>query len=120
MVSMEDMGATFSGLRNLRLSLGVTALTEHEYYYEDNTIPTNIRFILSNRDSISLVNIFLILIFGSLITTIILKILTTTKYSENRLMDRAWKYCLGSYTFYGLLLLAYIEFSFLILNLRFF
>ena len=36
LVSIENIGPTFNGLKYLSLSLGITSLTQDEYYYEES------------------------------------------------------------------------------------
>ena len=114
------MGPTFEALLNLQYSLGITPRSSDTYFYEDSNIPVNIRPLLTHRNSLSLVNIFLIVIFGPIISGIVIKILSATKYSDNRLVDRAWRYAFASFFFYGLIFLAYVELASLSLNLRYF
>lgn len=42
-----------------------------------------------------------------LMVAIVLKILSNTKYSNDYTYKKAYKYALGTFTFYGLLFLAY-------------
>ena len=84
-------------------------------------MPTHIKPVLSSNDSISLINIFLLVIFVPIIVGIIFKILSVTKYEEEgRYIERAWKFSFGSFLYYGLLFLAYGEPASLTLNFRYF
>ena len=84
-------------------------------------MPTHIKPVLSSNDSISLINIFLLVIFVPIIVGIIFKILSVTKYEEEgRYIERAWKFSFGSFLYYGLLFLAYGELASLALNFRYF
>lgn len=47
-----------------------------------------------------------------------MKILSKTKYEGNPLIERMWKLTLGSFTYYGILFLAYGEFAILALDFR--
>ena len=116
------MGPSFVGLTNLSYSLGITPLFLDQYSYENSGIPSHINPILSNNDSISLFNIFLLVILTPLIVALIFKVVAGNKGSDkdHQVMDKVWKYSLASYTYYGLLLLAYGELASLLLNLRHF
>ena len=107
LVTQEDMGPAFEGLRSLRLSMGLTPLSEDEYYYEDSSIPSHIAPVLSSRDSVWLFNIFLLVLFVPLVTALVLRVLSATVCEGHWAVERAWKYSLGSFLFYGLLFLAY-------------
>ena len=120
LVIQEDMGPAFEGLRSLRLSMGLTPLSEGEYYYEDNSIPSHIVPVLSSRDSIGIINIFLLVLIVPLVTGLVLKILSATACEGHWAVQRAWKYSLGSFLFYGLLFLAYGQIASLALGLRHF
>ena len=99
--------------------MGITPLFEGQYYYEDANIPSHIKPILSSRNSISLINIGLLVIFIPTLTGVILKILSKSCYKKSRMVDRAWRYSFGTFLFYGLLFLAYAELSSLTLNFRY-
>ena len=84
-------------------------------------MPIHIQPVLSSNDSISLINIFLLVIFVPIIVGIIFKILSVTKdEEEGRYIERAWKFSFGSFLYYGLLFLAYGELASLALNFRYF
>ena len=83
-------------------------------------MPTHIKPVLSSNDSVSLINIFLLLIFVPIIVGVVFKILSVTKYEGVRSVDRTWKFSFGSFLYYGLLFLAYGELASLALNFRYF
>jgi hypothetical protein len=41
------------------------------------------------------------------LTAFVIKILSQTKYKESKVLYDAWKYALGTFTFYGFFFLAY-------------
>ena len=120
LVTQENMGPAFEGLRSLRYSMGLTPLSEGQYYYEDSSIPSHINPVLSSRDSVGLINIFLLVLIVPLVVGLVLKVLSVTACEGNWAVQRAWKYSLGSFLFYGLLFLAYGQLASLSLGLRHF
>jgi hypothetical protein len=120
LMTIKDMGPTYVGLKYLSYSLGITVLNQSKYYYEDSTVPTHIQTLLHNNDSISLINIFLLIAFIPTLISVVLKILSVTVCKDSRRIQKAWKYALGTFTYYGLLFLAYGEFASFALNLRYF
>lgn len=66
------------------------------------------------------VNAFWIFILGPLIFALILNILSKTKCKEKKVFQDGWRYALGTFTYYGIFLVAYGQFASLGLNLRFF
>ena len=60
-----------------------------------------------SNNPIHSINIFLAVVFVPLLVALVLKILSVTKYSNSTVIEKAWKYALVSYTFYGILFLAY-------------
>jgi hypothetical protein len=80
LMSVEDMGPTFSGLARLNISLGVTAFTLSSYYYEDSSVPTHLSSVLHTQDPFTLINICLAFLMVPLIVALVFKILSATKY----------------------------------------
>jgi len=94
-------------LLKLSLPLGVTILSNSSYIYEESTVPRNILPLLPSDTPFTLINIFLLLIILPLLVSLICKILSISIYKDSFLLEKIWKYSLGSYTYYGILLLAY-------------
>ena len=65
------------------------------------------------------INIFLFSLITPVIVGIVLKILSSTKYKDNILFHRGWMYAFGTFTFYGVMFLAYGELLIFITNLRY-
>jgi len=55
-----------------------------------------------------------------LLTSLILKFLSKTVFKENYAIERSWKYALGTFSYYGMLFLAYGEFACFALSVRYF
>lgn len=49
---------------------------------------------------------------------LVVKLLADYKYKDKPLLRFAWKNCLGTFTFYGILMLAYGQFSYLAVNAK--
>lgn len=78
----------------------------------------NARSQLNGINPLSTFNVFLVALFGPLISALVLKVLSITAYKGNRYVERAWKYSLGTFTFYGLMFLSYGQFIALALSIR--
>ena len=74
MMTLKDVGPTFEGLLGLSFSLGITVISQNQYYYEDSELPTHIHPLLKVANSFSLVNIFLVVLFGPLLVGVVVKI----------------------------------------------
>ena len=116
LVTVESLGPTYVSLSKLTFALGITNLANSK----DSSTPAHLKSVLPVSDSISLVNICLVLFVVPLIVSLILKIASKTCQKDSHKIHRAWKYALGSYTYYGLLFLAYSQFAALTLSLRYF
>lgn len=107
-------------LKYLNLSLGVTAISQL-FYEEYSTFPIHANPIFTGRNSISSINLFLVVVLAPVLVGIILKLASLSKkYEKRRIVHYGAKYALGSFTLYGLFFLAYGEFASLALNLRYF
>ena len=80
LISMSEMGPTYSGLLNLTPSLGITAIFQSSYDYEDSRIPTHLQPLLRIDNFIGLINIFLVVTILPPLVAIVLKILSVTKF----------------------------------------
>lgn len=118
--TVDNTHPSYSGLKYLGWSLGATPFTRTEYFYEDTNIQYSTRSELANFNCISTFNIFLLVILIPLGLAPILKKLAGTSCLESGRYTNAWKYTLGSFTFYGLLFMAYGMFVSLGLNIRHF
>ena len=121
LLTVENTGPTYEGLSNLSYSLGVTALFGREnYYYEDSELPIHVRTLIQTSSSFQLINVFLMILMLPILTGMVLKILAKTVYKESVRVDKSWKYAIASFTYYGILFLAYGELACLALNIRYF
>ena len=107
LLTLEDMGPTFAQLVNLIYSLGITPIFSNQYYYEDSNSAIHLRPLLHINDSISLINVFLIIIGGPIVMGTIFKVISARFYKDTSFSNKAWKYSFGTFLFYGLLFLAY-------------
>ena len=80
LISVSEMGPTYSGLLNLIPSLGITAFFQDSYDYEDSTIPINLRPLLRIDNFIGLINIFLAVIIVPPLVAAVIKILSLTYF----------------------------------------
>jgi len=119
-MTLKETGPTYEGLLNLSYSLGLTTLFKTDNYYEDSELPTNIHPLLYASNPINLINILLIVLFGPLLIGLILKIVSSTIRKDSTHLQKAYKYSIGTYTYYGILFLAYGELACLAVNLRYF
>lgn len=86
----------------------MTLLSQNSYHYEDSTdIPPHIQTILQEYGSISLINIFLVVLILPLLIALILKVVSCTIAKQNLKIEKSYKYALGTFTYYGILFLAY-------------
>ena len=99
------------------LALGITDIDGST---GSQNVPSHIGNLLPTSNTISLINIFLLFFFAPLVTSLVLKICSLTCHSDSPRVHRAWKYALASYTYYGLLFLAYGQFATLTLSVRYF
>lgn len=107
LMTLEDLGPTFYSLRYLDVSLGITSILSDGYRYESSSLPAHLKPIVPNRDCISSFNIFLGVAICPLFVGGILAILALTACKENKNIGQAWRYSFGTFTYYGLLFLAY-------------
>ena len=119
-VTLEDVNPTFDSLRYLDLSLGITNIFPDDYNYESSSIPAHIKPLISSWDCISSFNIFLGVVLCPLLVGVILLILSKTAYKDNNKVGKAWRYAFGTFTYYGLLFLAYGVLASLFVNFRYF
>lgn len=112
----DNTGPTYNGLQYLGWSLGATPFLRSTYFYESASLPYPVRSMVSSSDSISTYNIFLLVLVVPLLAALIFKVISGADSSGKK--SKLWKYTLGSYTFYGLMFLAYGELSILVLNVR--
>lgn len=75
---------------------------------------------MASNDSISTFNFFLGTVFIPLILAAVFKIISQTTWKDPVKMKKACKYALCSFTFYGLMLLSYGEFTVLTIDIRYF
>jgi hypothetical protein len=83
-------------------------------------LPSHVQGHFLSRDCLNAFNISLAVVALPLLTAAVLRLLGAVACKESRLVDRAWRLTLGSYTYYGLLFLAYGVLAFLVVDLRFF
>jgi hypothetical protein len=114
------MSPLFVGLRGLGLSLGITDLTNSKDSDQSSTVPTHLRILISTSNTLSLISIALCVVLAPILVSLVFKVLSKTVCRDNRKVERAWKYSLGTFTFYGLLYLAYGEFACLAFSLKYF
>lgn len=87
--------------------MGITHLSQNSYHYEDSTdIPPHIQTILQDHGSLN-INIFLILLILPLLAALALKVASRTIAKQNLKIEKSYKYALGTFTYYGMLFLAY-------------
>ena len=79
LVTIDNMGSTYPGLKYLSLTLGITSFHNY-YYYEDTKVPLHIRTIVTSNNTIYFINIFLLVILIPIIVGIVIKILSATVY----------------------------------------
>ncbi len=109
------MSPTFAALKPLTLSMGLTQIPQ-DYVYEKSSLSPNFKFLLISRDSLSCLNGFLTLFIAPVLTAIVIKVLAY-KFKEKQVLQYTWKNCLGTHAFYGLLFLAYSQFSYLFVDI---
>jgi hypothetical protein len=116
--ALRDMGPSYVGLSNLGFSLGISVLSWRKYSYEDSPMPTHIGTLLPAYDVLASINIAIAVIVAPLLVALVAKILSLTCFRQKPTIERTWKNSFGTFTYYGLLFLAYGEFSCLVLNLK--
>ncbi len=114
------MIATFDSLFPLSLSLGITKLFFPSYRYESSDLPYWIKAQVNTQNLIHSINYFLLVIVLPILTGVVAKIISAKCLPENKVVEKIWKNCLGTYTYYGLLFLAYGQFSQLAVNSRYY
>ena len=105
--TVDNTAPTYDGLKYLGWALGATTIFRKQYFYEDTQLPYTVRSQFDGTDSISTFNVFLGAVFVPLLMALVLKVLSVTVYKGRRRVEKAWKYSLGTFTFYGLMFLAY-------------
>lgn len=99
--------------------MGATILgREAQEFYEETSMPMTARSQFSDSNSLRTFNIFLAAIFGPLIAALALKVMSATAFKANQVLKKAYKYALGTFTFYGIMFLSYGQFAALALCLR--
>ena len=98
----------------------MTILSRQDYFFEYSTLPIQANNVFFSRNSFSSINLFWAVVIVPVLTALIIKMLTHTKYKEKKMLIDGWKNALGTFTFYGLFFLAYGEFALLALSVRFF
>jgi hypothetical protein len=120
LATLKDMGPTYVGLKNLSYTLGIAVLSRDKYYHEDTSVPANLRTIIPSSSPATRINFALIVIVVPVLAGLVFKILSVTCCKQSRRSRRAWKYSLGTFTYYGLLFLAYGELACLTVSLKYF
>lgn len=115
--SLKNMGPTMAALDPLSLSLGLIPLVK-SYKYELSSLEPHFKFLFLTDGLLDGQNICLVLVFLPMIGALVVKLLADYKYTDNPLLRYAWKNCLGTFTFYGILMLTYGQFSYLAVNVK--
>jgi hypothetical protein len=116
LLTQDNMPPTIAALKPLTVSMGLTPLIQG-FVYEDSSISPNFKYVLLNRNVLSCVNIFLLLFVVPVIGAIVVKIVADTKYPGRLFPQYIWKNTLGTFSFYGLLFLAYSTFAYLVVDI---
>jgi hypothetical protein len=120
LLTLQDLGPSYVGLSNLGFSLGMAVLSREKNYHEDTSVPANFRTLIPSNNTATLINGALIVVIVPALASLVFKILSVTCCKEVRRVHRAWKYSLGTFTFYGLLFLAYGELACLAISIKYF
>jgi hypothetical protein len=78
------------------------------------------KLLIVSNNIFDCLNIFFIFLIIPLVLALILKLLSTYKYQDKPMLKLAWKNSIGTFTFYGILLLAYGQVSNLVGNAKYF
>jgi hypothetical protein len=120
LVTLKDLGSTYVGLRHLSFSLGIVVPSQEKYYHEDTSVPRYFRTIIPSSSTATIINGALLVVIVPVIASLVFKILSVTCCKQTRRIHRAWKYSLGTFTYYGILFLAYGELACLAISVRYF
>ena len=78
------------------------------------------KLLIVSNNIFDCLNIFFIFLIIPLVLALILKLLSTYKYQDKPMLKLVWKNSIGTFTFYGILLLAYGQVSSLAGNAKYF
>ena len=115
--SLKNMNPTMAALEPLSLSLGLIPLVKG-YKYEISSLSPHFKYLFLTHGLLDGQNIFLLLVFVPMLAALVVKLLSDYKYKDKPLLKFVWKNCLGTFTFYGILMLAYGQFSYLAVNAK--
>lgn len=99
--------------------LGATPLARSSTYYEYTNLPQNVKYLEIDRNSLLYINIFCIIVVAPIITGLIIRCVAKKK-PETKILVRAWKNSLGTFTFYQIVFLTYGFMLCLAVNARYF
>ena len=115
--SLKNMNPTVAALEPLSLSLGLVPLIKG-YKYEISNLSPHFKYLFLTNGLLDGQNVFLILVLVPMSLALVVKLLSDYKYKDKQLLKFVWKNSLGTFTFYGILMLAYGQFSYLAVNAR--
>jgi len=116
--SLKNMPPAMAALEPLSLSLGLIPLVKG-YKYEVSSLSPHFKYLFLTNGLLDGQNICLVLVFVPMLTALVVKLLSDYKYKDKKpILRYVWKNSLGTFTFYGILMLAYGQFSYLAVNAK--